>query len=108
MLSRLLRSAGHEVTHAGTVAAALAAASRGGLDLLISDIGLPDGTGMDLVKQLPAELRSRAIAVSGFGTEEDIAQSRDAGFATHLTKPLSVDTLLSTIDRVAVRAGPVC
>jgi len=107
MLSRLLRSAGHEVRHAGTVSAALAAAKQGGLDLLISDIGLPDGTGIDLLKQLPAELRSRAIAVSGFGTAEDIAQSRDAGFATHLTKPLSIDALLSTIDRVALQARPV-
>ena len=78
------------VETAGDVATALELAGRHPFDLLISDLGLPDGSGHDLMR----ELRSRGhtfpgIALSGYGQEEDILRSREAGFAAHLTKPVS-------------------
>jgi PAS domain S-box-containing protein len=65
-------------------------------DLIVSDIGLPDGTGTDFITSLPNE-RPPAIALSGYGTEADIARSRDAGFLHHLVKPIDLDRLETTI-----------
>lgn len=100
LLSRLLRSWGHEVRVAQSVASALEAASAEPFDLLISDLGLPDGSGHDLMRQLAARGPMPAIAVSGYGASEDIRQSRDAGFAEHLTKPVSPAVLREAIRRV--------
>ena len=64
-------------------------AEAGEFDLIISDIGLPDGSGLDLMRRLRAGAgRSPAIALTGYGMEEDIRRSREAGFAAHLTKPI--------------------
>jgi two-component system, chemotaxis family, CheB/CheR fusion protein len=89
-MSRLLRMQGHAVTAADTVRAALDLAAREVFDLLISDIGLPDGSGLELMRQLQ---QVRGIALSGFGTEDDLRRSREAGFAYHLTKPVNFRTL---------------
>ncbi len=89
MMALLLGTMGHEAVMAGTVAGGLAAAERGRLDLLISDLGLPDGSGLDLIGQLATRgLRIPAIALSGYGTPADIRKSVAAGFAEHLVKPL--------------------
>ena len=69
-------------------------------DLLISDIGLPDGTGLDVMQHLRARQGIKGIALSGFGMEEDLRRSRDAGFSRHLTKPINLQTLQQTIDEV--------
>ena len=58
-------------------------------DLLISDLGLPDGSGHDLMRQRQRGHKFPGIALSGYGQEEDIQRSREAGFAAHLTKPAS-------------------
>jgi two-component system CheB/CheR fusion protein len=105
ILSRLLCSEGHTVERAGDVETALNMATSGNFDLLISDIGLPDGTGHDLMR----ELRSRGntipgIALSGYGMASDIAASREAGFFEHLTKPTDVTRLLEAIDRATTAA----
>jgi two-component system CheB/CheR fusion protein len=98
IMRRLLQGRGHEVQTAADVASALEATRRGQFDLLISDLGLPDGSGMDLMRRFVAEGgRAPAIALSGYGQEQDIAQSREAGFAAHLTKPVNMDQLVSTI-----------
>jgi CheY-like chemotaxis protein len=95
-MKRLLERLGYEVATAGTVSGALAAAQGEKFDLLISDIGLPDGSGLELMQAL-SEARGGAplkgIALSGFGMEEDIAASRQAGFERHLTKPVSFTSL---------------
>jgi CheY-like chemotaxis protein len=70
-------------------------------DLLISDIGLPDGSGLDLIRKLLAERPIKGIALSGYGMEEDIQRSREAGFEEHLTKPINLQKLEATIQRVA-------
>jgi PAS domain S-box-containing protein len=97
----LLRDLGHRVEVAGSVAAALAAAGPR-IDLVISDLGLPDGSGLDLMRALKASHGLRGIALSGYGTEEDRRQSEAAGFTAHLTKPVSLDTLLAEIRRAGL------
>ena len=105
IMSRLLRAMGHDVHTAGSVHDALDAAATQNFDLVISDIGLPDGTGHELMRQLRSHLSAPAIAVSGFGMENDIANSMEAGFSAHLTKPVSIDQLESAIRKLAVPAG---
>jgi CheY-like chemotaxis protein len=98
-LALVLRARGHEVMAAERLSEALLAAAGRPFDLLISDIELPDGTGLELMRQL----RGRglpAIAMSGYGTEEDLRASRSAGFAEHLTKPVDLTRLVAAIHRV--------
>jgi DNA-binding response OmpR family regulator len=101
-LAALLKGFGWKVRVAETVADAIAAADAELFDLLISDIGLPDGNGLDLMKQLRAKRPVRGICLSGFGMEEDVRNSRDAGFLEHLTKPVNVAQLRKAIDRAVV------
>jgi CheY-like chemotaxis protein/anti-sigma regulatory factor (Ser/Thr protein kinase) len=94
VLANLLAARRYEVLAAGSVAEALAVAGRETFDVLISDIGLPDGDGY----QLMTELRTRhqnlvGIALTGYGMEGDVTRSRAAGFSTHLTKPINVHAL---------------
>jgi CheY-like chemotaxis protein len=94
-----LEASGYEVTTADTVATALRAATQKQFDLLVSDIGLPDGSGDDLIRQLQDKGRKLpSIALSGYGTEQDVARSRAAGFQVHLTKPVSPQDLRTTMD----------
>jgi two-component system CheB/CheR fusion protein len=110
-MAELLRSLGHEVRVAGSVAAGLSAAeaeigSGAGIDLVISDLGLPDGTGMDLMRELGARYGLRGIALIGYGTEEDVRRSLEAGFSRHLTKPVNFQALEAVIHETAgSRAG---
>ena len=65
---------------------------------MVSDIGLPDGTGMDLMRELRANGRRRpAIAISGFGRESDVKASKEAGFDLHLTKPVDFEALFDAL-----------
>jgi len=102
-LAALLEGLGHRITMAGTVAGALeaAAAADAPIDLVISDLGLPDGSGLDLMRELSRRYRLPGIALSGYGMEEDIEKSRQAGFARHLTKPVTLDLLKNVIDQVS-------
>jgi CheY-like chemotaxis protein len=100
-LSRLLRRAGHEVTWAGSVKEGLARARGGEFDILISDLGLPDGTGYDLMRDLARESGIPGIALSGFGMKEDVQNSIAAGFSRHLTKPVDWQELKTEIQKVA-------
>jgi signal transduction histidine kinase len=98
-LAHVLRHHGYEVKTAATCSAARAAVAGGGrFDLLLSDLGLPDGTGLDLVREIGSQFPRGAIALSGYGMEHDVANSRAVGFAAHLTKPVDVDQLARTLD----------
>jgi len=99
-LALVLRHRGHDVTSAATLAEARATAGAG-FDLILSDIELPDGNGHDLIRELNSLHPTPAIALSGFGSEEDVRQSREAGFAEHLTKPIDLPGLEAAIRRVA-------
>jgi PAS domain S-box-containing protein len=105
MMTRLLRSRGYHVIPAHSLASALETAGREAFDVVVSDIGLTDGSGLDLMRQILAERPVPGIAVSGFGTEDDLRKSREAGFALHLTKPIDFPTLEGAIRSLA--AGSV-
>jgi two-component system CheB/CheR fusion protein len=107
-MASLLSLFGHRVTTAGSVAQALAAvaataatAENGAFDLVISDLGLPDGSGLDLMRELSARQGLRGIALSGYGMEEDVRQSLEAGFERHLTKPVSLPQLQAVLREIA-------
>lgn len=99
-LERLLTLRGHHVTAAHNMREALVTASHGTFDLLISDVGLPDGNGMDLLQTMRTLQPIRGIAISGFGMETDIGKSLEAGFAEHLVKPVKLEKLEAAIARV--------
>jgi PAS domain S-box-containing protein len=98
-LTRILGQRGHEVRPAGRLSEAMAAAAEGEYDLLLSDIELPDGTGLELMRTL-APKAVRGIAMSGYGSDEDIQQSLAAGYDEHLTKPVAIQRLEEAIRRV--------
>ncbi len=101
MMFRLLSSQGHQVEAAPNVEEALQAAEHGEFDLVVSDVGLPDASGHELMVRLRQRRPGiRGIAISGFGMEEDVRRSLSAGFAAHVTKPVDMARLLDTIDRV--------
>jgi nitrogen-specific signal transduction histidine kinase/ActR/RegA family two-component response regulator len=100
VLARLLVREGHQVVATATLAAALEAAAKSPFDLVISDLGLPDGTGNELMEILRARYHLRGIALSGYGMEDDVARSRQAGFATHLTKPVDFRQLRRALHEV--------
>lgn len=105
VLARLLRTLGHHVTPANSVTSATAAAARDPFDLIISDLGLPDGSGLDVIRSLRDRYAGRAIALTGYGMESDVAASRDAGFALHLTKPVDLHRLQSALAHLAPAAA---
>jgi PAS domain S-box-containing protein len=104
ILARLLMGRGYTVRTAGTVAMALDALKEP-VDLLISDVGLPDGTGYELMRRAREERPVTGIAMSGFGMEEDLARSREAGFAEHLVKPVDVAQIDEAIRRLLKSGG---
>ena len=102
MLGRLLAAAGYRVTPAGSVADAVrAAAETHDVDLLITDIGLPDGTGIDVIHAVRTHHAGvRAIALTGYGMERDVRASAAAGFNAHLTKPIDFESLKKMIEQL--------
>ena len=92
-LSHLLSKRNHVVTLAATAREARILAEKHKFDLIISDIGLPDGSGFDLMKELNARHGLRGIAITGYGMDHDVNSSRESGFRTHLTKPVHVQAL---------------
>jgi signal transduction histidine kinase len=104
VLVRLLRGYGHNVFTAENVERALAVAATQSFDLVISDLGLPDGNGIDLMRKLAKEYGLRGIALSGYGMPEDRAKTKQAGFLAHLVKPINFDQLQSTLQVFAPAA----
>jgi CheY-like chemotaxis protein len=99
-MAQLLEMFGYTVRTADSVASALQVAEGETIDVVVSDIGLPDGSGLDLMRQLLARQPVKGIALSGFGMEEDLRKSREAGFMEHLTKPVDFDRLQQALARV--------
>ncbi len=104
-LSRLLRREGFAVVTAGDVAGAIAGAEREPFDLLVSDLGLPDGSGFDIMRAVRERRMVPGIAMSGYGMAEDIRRSNEAGFTEHLVKPINMPQLLAAIRRVTENRG---
>jgi signal transduction histidine kinase/ActR/RegA family two-component response regulator len=108
-LTRLLKRAGHEVTCAGTIREArelIAARGESGseryFNIVISDLGLPDGSGNDLLRDLASQHSIPGIALSGYGMKDDIRDSMAAGFCRHMTKPVDWQELKTAIQKIAV------
>ena len=100
ILEKLLTGHGHRVTAAHDMSSALGCAEGERFDLVVSDVGLPDGSGMELMTHLKATSRIPGIAMSGFGTSADIERSLGAGFSEHLVKPITMERLESAIEAV--------
>ena len=96
----MLRRRGYEVYQAYDVRSALDLATAKDFDVLVSDIGLPDGCGTDLFRALRAKRQIFGIALSGYGMEDDIRRSMDVGFSHHLVKPVDLNKLDSLIQGV--------
>ena len=100
VLARLLRRQGHDVLTAGTVKDALLLASTNSFDLVVSDLGLPDGSGIDLMRQLAQQYGLRGIALSGYGMAGDRVRTEQAGFLAHLVKPINFEQLQHVLQQV--------
>jgi CheY-like chemotaxis protein len=101
----LLRRLGYEVLAAENMTDALQIAEEQPFDILLSDIGLPDGSGLELLKRIRQTREVPALALSGFGMDEDIERSRDAGFSDHLIKPVNIDRLQAAIAQLEEQNG---
>jgi PAS domain S-box-containing protein len=100
VLSKFLNASGHSVKTAGSAAAALELAGKEPFDVIISDIGLPDATGYELMKEIKARYPMQGIAMSGYGMDEDLQKSREAGFSDHIVKPATAAQLERSIRRL--------
>jgi CheY-like chemotaxis protein len=105
-MSTLLSSSGYEVKAAHSVASALQLAAVQQFDIVVSDIGLPDATGYDLMEQIRDRHGIVGIALSGYGMEEDVRKSREAGFVEHVIKPVNIAQLQGVIERVLAGHRP--
>jgi len=101
-LTQLLMRRSYKVVTASSIAEARTLAAAQSFNLVVSDIGLPDGNGYDLMAELQKNGSVKGIALTGYGMEQDVARSRDAGFVTHLTKPVSIQSLESALN-IAIR-----
>ena len=103
-LKRFLNAVGYQVFVATDMSSALCLASSVQFDVLLSDLGLPDGSGWELLKRLSGQRRIRAIAFSGHNSPADRQRSAEAGFLEHLPKPLAPDQLCAAIGRATAAA----
>jgi two-component system CheB/CheR fusion protein len=101
LLGLLLEQLGHTVLSAATLQHALAALPEARCDVLISDIGLPDGNGWELMTKLGEQRPRYAIAMSGFGMSSDRQRSLNAGYRHHLLKPVEPNQLENLLDEAA-------
>lgn len=103
-LANLLTRRHYDVRLAGTLKNAYELAAQEKFDLVISDIGLPDGTGYELISKLKAKFGLRGIALTGYGMEQDITRAKDAGFVAHLIKPVRIDALEKILSEVCAES----
>jgi signal transduction histidine kinase/CheY-like chemotaxis protein len=99
-MKMMLERRGYHITLAYSAEQAVEKARTQDFDLLISDIGLPDRSGYELMRELGTSKGLRGIALSGFGMEHDVSKARQAGFSEHLTKPINFDRLEEAIQSV--------
>lgn len=99
-LARLLIQRHHKVMTAGSLTEARHISSEETFDLVLSDIGLPDGNGYTLMAELRNHFGLKGIALTGYGMEQDIAKAKKAGFVTHLIKPVHVESLEKALEPV--------
>jgi CheY-like chemotaxis protein len=98
-LSRLLTHFGHNVVTAENVECAIHLIGDDNIDAVLCDIGLPDGSGYEVAAQARAKGQIKTIALTGFGTEQDVQRSKEAGFDFHLVKPINFQELQSVLEQ---------
>jgi PAS domain S-box-containing protein len=96
-LVRLLENRGYQPVSVHNVKAGLEAVGRNEFDLILCDLGLPDGTGIDFIRKVRERHQTPAIALTGFGMQQDVERAEQAGFNAHLTKPVNLQKLEATI-----------
>jgi signal transduction histidine kinase/ActR/RegA family two-component response regulator len=99
VLTSLLQVARHQVKTARDIATARQLAETHVFDLVLSDLGLPDGSGVDLMIELRDRYGLEGIAVTGYGMEDDLQRTREAGFREHLVKPVTLNQITAAIAR---------
>lgn len=100
-IKMFLEAQGHTVEAARDMKTTLKVAPQSKFDVLISDIGLPDGDGWELMKVLREKIPGlKAIAMSGYGMRADLDKSKAAGFASHLIKPFGPAELNEALKKV--------
>ena len=105
LLGLLLEQLGHTVASAGSVGEALDLIPDSSSDMLISDVGLPDGDGWELLVRLGEGRPPYAVAMSGFGMSSDRARSLAVGYRHHLLKPVEPQQLEHLLDEAATELG---
>jgi len=100
-LSRLLSHFGHEISVADGAQDALNIIDSKEFDVVLCDIALPDGNGYDVIAQAKRKRPVKAVALTGFGTSEDVERGKEAGFDFHLTKPVDFHELRAVLGQIA-------
>ena len=99
VMSKLLKNVGHDVTSAVDCASARARLAEADFDLLICDLGLPDGSGLEIMPKVKSN-GMRGIALTGYGSDNDVRASHGAGFECHLTKPVTLDQIVGAMGKL--------
>ncbi|HEY5780163.1 MAG TPA: CHASE3 domain-containing protein [Terrimicrobiaceae bacterium] len=101
VMRNVLRQMGHEVETCATVATACQKLEEQEFDIILSDIGLPDGTGIEFIKVARKICQTPAVALTGYGMAEDVDRCLQAGFDEHLTKPIDIERLQITLSKIS-------
>jgi CheY-like chemotaxis protein len=99
-LSSLLTHFGHEIFMADSTQHALEIVDSQELDVVLSDIGLPDGSGYEVISHAKRKQSVKGVALTGFDKQEDIERSKQAGFDFHLTKPVDFAELRTVLSQI--------
>ena len=109
LLARLLRRCGHTVQTAKRVDEALHALHQHRFDILVSDIGLPDGSGTEVMREMRSRQGVPGIALTGYGEDQYADACAKAGFSARLLKPVVFDKLVEAMESVLPQVDkPIC
>ena len=100
VLTGLLAHFGHSISAADTVKSAMAFLNAKRFDAVVSDLGLPDGTGYDVIREAKRHQQLIGVALTGRGEYDDVQQGLEAGFDYHLTKPVDFSELRGVLAQI--------
>ncbi|HEX8161471.1 MAG TPA: PAS domain S-box protein [Pyrinomonadaceae bacterium] len=110
MLRLFFAARGYAPTACASAADALDVAARGHFDIIVTDIGLPNIDGYELLRRLRSEsphlAAAPAVALTGYAAEADVAAARAAGFDTHVAKPFEPEALGEAVEKLLARRAP--